>query len=204
MKLISVVSLLLLLMAPSAMAGLVSLDINKLTTYDWAADEAVVGGNLSFLIDEAVADTDIAPNQGRYYDAIKGGTFKNFQTGETYLFDLDTQNCIDILTFDSLYSDVNLKGYLKNEHGKSVFFEIGMRFVSKADDYLHSLKNNPKVLGSSVLFNLFEEWDHFQGYDPENVSVKPINEVSEPAPLFLLLIGVGTLALRKKRDLSLQ
>ncbi|HEX7764348.1 MAG TPA: PEP-CTERM sorting domain-containing protein, partial [Cellvibrio sp.] len=90
-----------------------------------------------------------------------------------------------------------------NEHGKSIFFEIGMRFVSKADDYLHSLKNNPNVLASSVLFNLFEEWDHFQGYDPENVSVKPINEVSEPAPLLLLVMGIGVLAFRNKRDLSL-
>ncbi len=202
MKIINAVSVMVMLWVPSAMAGLISFDMENLTTYDWAADEAVSGGRLSFLIDETVSDMDAAPDQGRYYDAIKSGMFKNFQTGETYLFDVDFQNCVDIQVIDSFSAGINMHGYLKNEHGKSIFFELGMIANFKADDYLYTLNNNVQVVENSVLFNLFEEWDHFQGYSPDSASFNAVSYVAAPAPWFLFLMGLAGLVLRARRNLS--
>lgn len=197
MKFITIVGLIVALAAPSAMAGLVRLDVDNLTFYDWDTGEPEPGGSLSFYIDEAVADSNAHPERGRYNGAIKGGQFNNSRTGEIYLFDLDSQNYLDVESVVDFYTGITLRGAFKNQLGHSFLFDLWMEASYKPDDHLHTLKSAVDVWENSVLFNLFEPMDHFEGYGSTKVSFTSINNVPEPGVSVLLLAGLLMLGWRR-------
>lgn len=197
MRFITIVGLIVALAAPSAMAGLVRLDIDNLTFYDWDTGEPEPGGSISFFIDESVADSNALPERGRYNGAIAGGQFNNYRTGETYLFDLDTQNYLDVESVADMYTGIALRGSFKNQLGHSFLFDLWMEASFKPDDHLHTLKSAVDVWENSVVFSLLEPVNYFEGYGSTKVSFTPINNVPEPSLWALLLSGLFILGWRR-------
>ena len=197
MKFITIVGLLAALITPSAMAGLVRLDIENLTCYDWETGEPSVGGSISFFIDETIADSDALPERGRYDGAIKGGQFNNFLTGEVYSFDLDALNYLDLESFADMYTGIAVRGSFKNQWGHSFLFDLWMEASYKPDDYLHNLKSSVSVWNNSVLFNLLSPVEYFEGFGATNVSFKPVNKVPESGSWALVLASAMLLVWRR-------
>jgi hypothetical protein len=200
MRAIAIIGLLFCLMVPSAFAGLVRLDIDDLECMDWDAGAIGLGGNLSFLIDESAADSNAHTGLGFYQGAIAGGHFWNARTGKSYSLDLVAQNHVQVETDSELYTGISLRGYFKDDQGNSRLFDLWMEATYKADDYLHTLKSEVSVWENTVIFNLFEPQDHFEGATPRNVKFSPVSQVPEPASWLLLLMGVGALVLRTKHS----
>jgi hypothetical protein len=200
MRVIAIIGLLFCLMVPSAFAGLVRLDIDDLECIDWDTGSIGLGGNLSFLIDESVADSNTHTGLGFYQGALAGGHFWNARTGKSYSLDLVAQNHVQVKTDSVFYTGIELRGSFKDDQGNSRFFDLWMEASYKADDYLHNLKSNVIVWENTVIFNLFEPQDHFEGTAPRTVKFSPVSRVPEPAPWLLLLMGVGALVLRTKRS----
>lgn len=199
MKFITIVGLIVALAAPSAMAGLVRLDVDNLTYYDWETGDSVFGGSIHFIIDETVADSNVHPERGRYNEAIKGGYFNNFLTGEIYSFDLDSKNYLDVESVSDLYTGITLRGAFKNQSGNSFLFDLWMEASFKPDDHLHTLKSAVDVWENSVLFNFLGPVVYFEGYGSTNVSFTPISSVPEPGEWTLLLTGLFVLGWRRSR-----
>lgn len=197
MKLITLLGLWVALMAPSAMAGLIRLDVENLTRYDWQTGDPAVGGSVSFFIDESVADSNAQADRGRYQGAIKGGQFTNFITGETYSFDVDAANYMDIESVADMFTGIALRGSFKNQSGQSFLFDLWMEATYKPDDYLHNLESSVSVWNNSVLFNLLEPMDSFEGFGASNVSFKPVNHVPESGSWGLVLVSAIVLGWRR-------
>lgn len=194
MKFITILGLVAALMAPSAMAGLLRLDVENLTCFDWDTGEPSLGGSISFYIDETIVDSDALPGRGRYNGAIKGGHFSNFLNGEIYSFDLDALNYLDLESFEDMYTGIALRGSFKNQWGQSFLFDLWMEASYKPDDYLHTLKSSVSVWNNSVFFNLLAPVDYFEGFGATNVSFKPVSQVPESGVWSLMLIGAFLLA----------
>lgn len=200
MKFMTILGLIVLLAAPSAMAGLVRLELDNLTFYDWDTGEPELGGSISFLIDETVADSDAHPERGRYNSAIKGGQFNNFRTGETFLFDLNAENYLDVESVADMYTGIALRGSFQNQWGHSFLFDLWMEASFKPDDHLHTLKSAVNVWKNSVVFNFFQPMDHFEAYGASHVSFKPVNEVPESDAWALLLAGLLVISWRRLKS----
>jgi hypothetical protein len=182
------------LLAPSAMAGLMRLDVENLTCYDWDTGEPSLGGSISFFIDETIADSDVLPDRGRYNGAIKNAQFHNFLNGESYSLDVDALNYLDLQSYEDMYTGIALRGSFKNKWGQSFLFDLWMEAAYKPDDYLHTLKSSVSVWNNSVLFNLLAPVDYFEGFGATNVSFKPVSQVPESGIWSLMMVGALLLA----------
>lgn len=194
MQFIKILSVLFLLNASVAMAGLVSLDVDDLVYVDEDTGSTQLGGRLQFLFDESVADSNASTDIGRYHNAIKGGQFWNFRNGKNYYIDLAEQNHVQVEMVSDMYTGITLRGYFKDDEGNSRLFDLWMEANFKADDYLHTLKSHVNVWENSVIFNLFEPQDHFEGFSPVRVA---FNAVPESAALLLFISGLLGLGLRR-------
>lgn len=193
MQFIKIFGVLFFLASPATMAGLVSVDIDELKYVDWD-DNTQVGGDLQLLFDETVADSNADPELGRYQNAIKGGQFWNARDGKTYWLDVAAHNYVQVEMVSDMFTGITLRGYLKDEWGNSRLFDLWMEANFKADDYLHTLKSHINVWENSVIFNLFEPQNHFEGIAPTKVA---FNVIPEPSVLLLFLSGLLGLCLRR-------
>lgn len=193
MRFITILGILFFTISPAVTAGLVSLEIDELQHVDWDTGSTQVGGNLQLLFDDSVADSNANPELGRYQNAIKGGHFWSARDAKTYTFDIAAHNYVQVETVGDMFTGITLRGYLNDEWGNSRLFDLWMEANFKADDYLHNLKSQVNVWENSVIFNLFEPANHFEGITPRNVV---FNTVPAPASGLLLLTGLLALALR--------
>lgn len=197
MKFITLVGLLAVMVVPSAVGGVVRLDVDSLICYDWDSGAPLLGGRASFLIDESIADSDALPQRGRYSSALKWGMFHNYLSGESYLLDMDSENYLDIESVSDMYTGIMLRGAFKNKLGHSVLFDLEMEASYKPDDHLHTLKSSVQIWSNTVLFNLLAPMDYFESYGASHVNFKSVNSVPESTSWTILLAGFLMLAWRR-------
>lgn len=199
MRAVGVIGLLFCLWVPPVFAGLVRLDVEDLECVDWDTGDVYLGGSLSFLINESTLDTNAHTGLGFYQGALTGGHFYNALNGKTYQLDLFAVNHVQVEIGTEMYTGITLRGSFSDEEGNSRLFDLWMEATYKTDDYLHNLKTHVSIMTNTVIFNLFEPSDHFEGLGSRSVRFSPVVTVFEPASWLLLLMGIGALAARAIR-----
>jgi hypothetical protein len=202
MRVLVTIGLLLSLISPLSFAGMVRLDIEGMEYYDWATETYGYGGHLSFLIDETIADSEVRDDIGYYRNALSGGYFWNAVTYKNYYLDPNAQNHIQVEIYPDLLTGIAFRGAFLDEKGNSLRFDLWMQATLKLDDYLDNLKSHVSVWENTVIFNLFEPFDHFQGATPKLVKFTSIVEVPDPASGTLFILGASILFWRNRRYLS--
>lgn len=200
MRTIGIIGLLFCMLVPPAFAGLVRLDIDELECIDWNTGAINNGSSLSFLINETILDSNSDGGRGLYHGAITGGHFWNALTGKTYSLDILALNHVEVEIDSEFYTGIALRGSFNDGQGNSRLFDLWMEASYKADDYLHNLKSHVSVWSNTVIFNLFEPQNHFEGTVPRTIKFSPVVQVPEPAPWLLLFIGVTASVMRSKRN----
>jgi len=205
MRVVRNIFLSLMLISPTAMAGLISLDVDNFIYPPHGAEVFMSGsdrgGKLSLIIDDATLDANSDGERGRYNDAIKGGSFWNERSGRQYWVDLTASNYIDVNLVGDLYTGIGLRGKFYDALGESFWFDLWMEGSLKSDDRLDNVMSHVKIWENSIVFNMFGGGDdYFEGHSPEFVKFNTITKnLPESSTFLLLLVGWLTLGVIRRR-----